>query len=344
MRFAPGLAGTLQDSEAGSGRHAPIPRLSKLSDHFPTSRSIGEPLADDSAQCPVRAFQVINAKRGPVAVPEIEFGEVPVKMFLADVLIDPIDAALQDREVVLRCIGVRIAANVFILRVNDGLMAREFLARFPVNAALVSSQVGGFIDPFLKNWPQVRRIHFRDMMGADAALALDQSDDCFLRCGSPIGAVSGPAADESLISLDKLSFAAERPGIVHSQIGHRLADTVRQEPCGLQSDAEDTVQLVAAHALLAGTEKVHRLQPNMQLYVAGLEDRADFDSERLPASVAFVDADTGAFASQRSALIDNAAVRARPTIRPQSRLDEPIGGFFAMEMIGGKDGRHGVSP
>jgi hypothetical protein len=36
---APGLVGTYQDSEAGSGRHAPIPRLSKLSGHLPTSRS-----------------------------------------------------------------------------------------------------------------------------------------------------------------------------------------------------------------------------------------------------------------------------------------------------------------
>jgi hypothetical protein len=337
--FAPGLVGTFQDSEVGPERHAPVPRLD-----LPMSRSVSEPLADYPAQGPVRAFQVINTECDPVAVPKIEFGEVTVKVFLADVLIDAVDPAFQDREISLGGVSMSVASDIFLLRVNDGLMAGEFLASFPVNAALVSSQVRGFVDPFLKNWPQVRRIHFRDMMGADAALALDQGDDCFLRCGSPIGAVSGSTADESLISLDKLSFAAKRPGIVRPQIGHRLADTVRQEPCGLQSDAEDAVQLVAAHALLAGTEQVHRLQPDMQLHMAGLEHGADLHSKGLPAGVALVDADPGAVALQGSTFIDHSAVRAWPTVGPKSRLDEPIGGFFTVEMCGGKDGRHGVSP
>src|SRR5713101_6021429 len=84
---APELVGAYQDSEAGSGRHAPIPRLSRLNDHLPTSRSIGESLADYAADRAISALSIINAELDPVTIPEIEFGKVAVQMLLADVLI-----------------------------------------------------------------------------------------------------------------------------------------------------------------------------------------------------------------------------------------------------------------
>jgi hypothetical protein len=56
-------------------------------------------------------------------VAEIELRQIPLQVGLADVLIDPIEAALQDREVAFDGIGVHIAAHVFGLSVIDGLMA-----------------------------------------------------------------------------------------------------------------------------------------------------------------------------------------------------------------------------
>jgi hypothetical protein len=182
------------------------------------------------------------------------------------------------------------------------------------------------------------------MMRADPPFALYQSDNSFLRRRISIGAVPGSTADESFVHLDKFALAAERSSVVNAEICHRFAETMRQKPCGLQCDAEDAVQLVSAYALLAGAMQMHCLEPNMQLDVAGLEDGTDLDRERFAAGIAFVDADAGALALQWPALVYSAAVGAWPAIGPQSRLDKPIGGFFTMEMCGGKDGWHGVSP
>ena len=203
----------------------------------------------------------------------------------------------------------------------------------------------GFVNPSFKDRAQVRGINFRDMMRTDATLAFDQCDNRFLRGRRLIGAVSGLTSNESLVALDELAFAAKRPAIVaESEIGHRFADTVREEPRGLQADAENAVQLVGTHAFLAGCHQVHRLQPDMQLHMAGLEHSADLDGEGLPAGVALIHADPGAVALQRPAFVNDAAMRTWAPVRPQSRLNEPIGGFFTVKMWGGKDGRHGVSP
>ena len=120
-------------------------------------------------------------QRVPLAVslaqPEREFVYIAAQMLLAGVVIDAIDAALEDREVTLGIVSVSIASDVFILRMNDGPMAGKFLAGFPIDAAFVSSKMGSFIDPGLENWPQVSGIHFGHMVGTDAPFALDQRDN-----------------------------------------------------------------------------------------------------------------------------------------------------------------------
>ena len=73
-----------------------------LGAHFPTSRSIGEPFADYATKRAIGAFSVIDAERNAVVMPEIEFSEVTMQVFLADVLIDTVDPSLQDRKSTLR--------------------------------------------------------------------------------------------------------------------------------------------------------------------------------------------------------------------------------------------------
>lgn len=154
------MVGTFQDSEGGGGRHRLLPPSSSewrlgFDAPLPTSRSIGEPLALDTAQDIASAFGIVYAECDPVVVPEVEFGEVAVQMFLADVLIDAVDAAFQDGEETFRGIGMGVAANVFISRVVDGAVAGEPLPNFPVDAAFVGAQMRRLVDPGLKDWPQV---------------------------------------------------------------------------------------------------------------------------------------------------------------------------------------------
>ena len=188
-----------------------------------------------------------------------------------------------------------------------GSMAGEFFSGLPVHAAFIGAQVRGFVDASFQDRAQVRGIHFRHVLGADAAVALNQRHDSLFGSGLPIGAVASPTADESFVSFDEHAFAAER---AKAAFAHRLADAMPDEPAGLEIDAEDAAELVCAESFLAASKQVHRLQPDVHRDMAGLEDSADFDGKWLATGVALVDADPGAFAFQLAAFVNDAAMRA----------------------------------
>src|SRR5262249_18444742 len=62
-----------------------------------TSLAIRQSLADDAANRELGAFLVINTKGDPVAVAEIELGQIPMQVLFRDVEIAPVYAALEDR-------------------------------------------------------------------------------------------------------------------------------------------------------------------------------------------------------------------------------------------------------
>jgi hypothetical protein len=75
--------------------------------------------------------------------------------------------------------------------------------------------------------------------------------------------------------------------------------------------------------------------------VAGLENGAHPDGERLLAGVAFVQARAGGFAVQLADALTAIALKAYRAIRPQLGFDIRKGGVFVVEMIGGKCGLDG---
>lgn len=86
-----------------------------------TSRSIGQALALDAFDGQVGASNVINAQLDPVGIPKVEFAQIPVQMGFADMLVNTIDAALQDGEVAFEGVGVGVVPNVFLGGMVDGL-------------------------------------------------------------------------------------------------------------------------------------------------------------------------------------------------------------------------------
>jgi hypothetical protein len=92
------------------------------------SRSIGEPFPDDTTDRAIGPPDIVNAQRDPIVMPEIELGEVTVKVLLAHVLIDPINPAFQDREEILGGIGRCVSPHVLFLSVIDGAVTGEPLA------------------------------------------------------------------------------------------------------------------------------------------------------------------------------------------------------------------------
>ena len=105
------------------------------------SCSICQPLANNAAERASGALYIINTKRNPLVVSEIKLRKIPLQMFLADVMIDTVNSALQDREISFDGVGVRIAAHVFLGGMVHGLVASEALADLSVYGALVGTQI-----------------------------------------------------------------------------------------------------------------------------------------------------------------------------------------------------------
>jgi len=64
-----------------------------------------------------------------------------------------------------------------------------------------------------------------------------------------------------------------------------------------------------------------------------LEDRANFDRERLTALIALVKTFAGCLAFQLTRTANNATMRANTTISPQSALNKLVGGGFVVEVF-----------
>ena len=97
----------------------------------PVSRSclIGEPLALRAGQCEIGALHVVDAKPDAMRVTEVELVQIPLQVRLRDVLVDAVNAALEDREIAFNGVGVDVAANVFLTPMVDGADARQNSSR-----------------------------------------------------------------------------------------------------------------------------------------------------------------------------------------------------------------------
>src|SRR5437660_1274148 len=143
-------------------------RHSRLSGYFPTSCSIGKPLALDAFQRAIGAFQIVNAERDPIIVPEIKLRGVPMQMGFADVEITPVDAAFEDAEKILDRVGMpEVGANIFLGRVVNGSVTGELCANARIDSVAIGHQVAGLIDVADADWLQGLRGYVRDAEAAD---------------------------------------------------------------------------------------------------------------------------------------------------------------------------------
>jgi hypothetical protein len=179
--------------------------------------------------------------------------------------------------------------------------------------------------------------HVGDMEAADHAAALHQCHHDLLWSGSFEGATGGFAPDVGLIGFNDPASAAERGSEQVADFPHSFADTVPKEPSGFHAASKHALDLVGADPFLAGAHEMDDLQPQMQRQMRGLKNGPHSDSEGLAALVALVEADAGAFALELPHALLFPAVVAAGAIRPQPRLDIGEGGFFVLEMRGGKN-------
>ena len=122
------------------------------------SRFISQPLAFDTNQGSVGAFDVVNFEFRPVGVSEIKLGNIPMQMFLRAQLIDSEHAAFENRVVALSgidcddCSGLAISVGIFLSAVVDNVMIGELFGQLGVLTGLVSHNMSFFRDMRLDDW------------------------------------------------------------------------------------------------------------------------------------------------------------------------------------------------
>ena len=98
--------------------------LSRIS-HGPLSGAVGQPPTYDTFERDLGSLGIIDAKPCAVAVSEIKFVAIPMKVPFAHDLIGADQPALEDRKEAFEAVGMHAAAHPFALAVIDGLMARD---------------------------------------------------------------------------------------------------------------------------------------------------------------------------------------------------------------------------
>lgn len=303
-----------------------------------TSRSIGKAPSPSVLKDQIGAGFVVHTELHPVTVAEVELRQIPVEMGFRDVLVNAVDAALEDAEVTLNGVGVDIAPDVFLGAVVDGLVpTTEAHADVGGHTAIIGHVAAVGVDVLGQDWPQVVGIDVGDVEAADMAPTLHQGYDNLLgRDDIGIGAVRCLAADVALVAFHGAPWTTQR--LVANGL-HGFPDAHGHKPSGLEGDAHSPVDLVGADPLFAGCDQVDGLQPDMERHMAALEHGANLHGEWLHAGVALPQTGPGGLTVQALGLTDDAAFRAnRLPIRPDARLKKGEGGALILEMCGGENG------
>src|SRR5437588_370652 len=151
-----------------------------------TSRFVSQALAPDAFKGKIGALlHVANARRFPIGVAEIKLAQIALQVRFRDVLVNAIDAVLEDRKVAFNGVGMDRAANVFLSGVLHGEVAREIPADPGVDRSLIGHEPAIAMDVPRDDGPQHLGGNVRNMEAANQPL---RSTSAMLGRGRLIGA------------------------------------------------------------------------------------------------------------------------------------------------------------
>ena len=90
-----------------------------------TNCSVGQSLALSTNQSQIGSGMIVISGLDPIRIAEVKLAEIPLQVSLGHVMVNAVDAALEDREISLDGVGIDIPHNVFFGGVVDGAVARE---------------------------------------------------------------------------------------------------------------------------------------------------------------------------------------------------------------------------
>ena len=219
-----------------------------------TSRSVGQAFAFDTLDGEIGAGLVVNPTRCPIGVAEVVFAQVAAQMSLGHVLIDTIDAALEDGEITLNRIGVNVTPDVFAAAVVDSGGFGEVPRNAGVDVAFVGQEpaFGGNI--LADDGAKIGSGHVRHMETADDPAAFHQCHNRGFDGRGQKRLAGGFAANIGFVGFNGATGAAHGLSEQVPDFLHGFPNTMGQKPGGLESNAQGPMKLVAADPLFAGAK------------------------------------------------------------------------------------------
>lgn len=222
-----------------------------------------------------------------VVKPPCHFVEVGSQVFRADSVPRSHNAALQEREGRLDCVGCDAKAvfvtGVFLRSVVDCFV------RSDLSNGIVDSTVIG-VPCVRNNYINVGAHVLADVLlqssglgifgveESQIAIALADADDNFLFCLGSFGTASAHlSADVGFIHLD---YSVKLFGLC---FGHCMPDSVAEIPCSPVVDSQHPLELIRRHALARLADEKHGKKPFRQRQVCIVEDRASSYGELIAA-------------------------------------------------------------
>ena len=304
---------------------------------------VRQPLAGKALQGEFGALFVVDAECNAGVLPEVEFGQIPVKMFDVHVLVDADKTALQDAEKAFQRVGMHVIARPLEFGVIDHFMAGN--RRKLVASRRIGHEAAILMDVATDHGHGAAVVeHGR----ADIAATLNEAqDNRVMGLAAEASRTLGLARPRQLrfVSLHNLASATQRAKRTRRR--HGEANTVAKVPSRLHAAAQRPLKLAGRDAFLGRAKQVDSLKPQAQRQVAVFKDGANADREGLAAGVALAQASTGRLAGQpANALgVRVLAMLADGTVRPKLGFDVLKGGFLVVEAVSGKDRfGHGLYP
>ena len=298
---------------------------------FLMSRLIGEPLTYNTSKELVGPFSIVNAPGDALAIAEIKFGQIAVKVAFLAMLIYALHTTFEDGEKAFYGIGM-----------NGGIGKRDILASAMTNAAMLremliqKSVLTGIIG---HNPGFMGDILFQDRDNGCSLEAVNhhasgftgfpvnkRKDLAFVGIAPALGHIS-LITDKGFINLNSTTIGAKRSQFAFT---HGLTNTVSHEPGGLESYPKGSVKLMRTKAFLRSRQQVDGLEPEVHRNMTIFKDGSNLDGKLLPAGIALIETDPGSLAAHFPDSLFASAMRANRAIGPNYGLNKGVSGFFVL--------------
>ena len=250
---------------------------------------IGQPLADDGNDERIQPLKGVAAHVRRIQ-PESELIDVLAKVLLADLVVDPVNSAFQERPDALHAVRGSAALGVHASHVIDGLVTKEQPIQAQVAGRFIREESRADFHVVMDGLLQTACAGIGQRHRNSLAITGAHPDYGSLSHSATPSSellvlvfIALLAADEAFVDLDHAAQLVELPAA-------RLTEPMEHKPCRLLGNADLFRQLHRRDSLSRRDQQVHRVEPFVERNVRPLENGSRADGEIEVTGVAAVEA------------------------------------------------------